>query len=276
MLGLTEMGEIKEQLAEEAAADAEAEMVAAQSSSAQGPQEVAEPKFSLTNLKRTRSPYCRTMGSASSYLMPLISAVKPCTSSISAFIMRISPHIIRSRNAAMKPFSPDSAKKSPTVCHTCSKGTHMRLLLVEDDRLLADGLTSQLERRDSAWIPPPPPEKRRRWPIEEHDLNEVLGNLLDNAGKWSARFVELGLQEDGKGFAITVEDDGPGIPPDALDTLGTRGLRLDEQTPGHGLGLAIVREIADRYGGILNFRSGSTGGFKATVHFPGTTGGIRQ
>jgi signal transduction histidine kinase len=118
--------------------------------------------------------------------------------------------------------------------------------------------------------------EERRWPVEEHDLNEVLGNLLDNAGKWSARFVELGLQEDGKGFTITVADDGPGIPPDALDTLGTRGLRLDEQTPGHGLGLAIVREITARYGGTLNFSSGSTGGFKATVHFPGTTGGIRQ
>lgn len=118
--------------------------------------------------------------------------------------------------------------------------------------------------------------EERRWPIEEHDLNEVLGNLLDNAGKWSARFIELGLEEDGQGFTITVEDDGPGIPPGALDTLGTRGLRLDEQTPGHGLGLAIVREITERYGGTLNFSSGSTGGFKTTVHFPGTTGGIRQ
>lgn len=118
--------------------------------------------------------------------------------------------------------------------------------------------------------------EERRWPIEEHDLNEVLGNLLDNAGKWSARFVELNLKEDGQGFTITVEDDGPGTPPEALDTLGTRGLRLDEQTPGHGLGLAIVREITERYGGTLKFSSGSIGGLKATVHFPGTTGGIRQ
>eukprot|EP00903_Cladosiphon_okamuranus_P004879 g4877.t1 len=106
--------------------------------------------------------------------------------------------------------------------------------------------------------------EERRWPIEEHDLNEVLGNLLDNAGKWSTRFVELGLYEDRQEFTITVEDDGPGIPPDALDTLGTRGLRLDEQTPGHGLGLAIVREITERYGGTLNFCSGSIGGLKAT------------
>jgi len=118
--------------------------------------------------------------------------------------------------------------------------------------------------------------EERRWPIEEHDLNEVLGNLLDNAGKWSARFVELGLEEDGQGFTVTVEDDGPGIPPDALDTLGTRGLRLDEQTPGHGLGLAIVREITERYSGTLNFSSGSNGGLKATIYFPGKTRGISQ
>ncbi|SNC65173.1 Signal transduction histidine kinase [Marinobacter sp. es.048] len=115
--------------------------------------------------------------------------------------------------------------------------------------------------------------EERRWPIEEHDLNEVLGNLLDNAGKWSARFVELSLKEDVNGLTISVEDDGPGAPPDALPTLGTRGLRLDEQTPGHGLGLAIAREITERYGGTLNFSTGSIGGLKATVCFPGTSGG---
>ncbi|NIV33519.1 MAG: GHKL domain-containing protein, partial [Anaerolineae bacterium] len=90
--------------------------------------------------------------------------------------------------------------------------------------------------------------EERRWPLEEHDLNEVLGNLLDNGGKWSQKTVELSLLEENGRMTIVVEDDGPGVRPDSLPSLGVRGLRLDEQTPGHGLGLAIVREITERYG----------------------------
>ncbi|GGC60826.1 ATP-binding protein [Marinobacter halophilus] len=107
-----------------------------------------------------------------------------------------------------------------------------------------------------------------RWPVEQHDLNEILGNLLDNAGKWSARCVELQLTSRDNGATITVADDGPGVPIDQLSSLGTRGVRLDEQTPGHGLGLAIVREIAERYGGCLEFSNGRNGGLKAQVYFP--------
>lgn len=118
--------------------------------------------------------------------------------------------------------------------------------------------------------------EERRWPIEEHDLNEVLGNLLDNAGKWSTRFVELSLEEDGHGFTITVVDDGSGAPADALDSLGTRGVRLDEQTPGHGLGLAIAREITERYSGTLTFSAGSHGGLKATICFSEPDGDNRR
>ncbi|MDL0431471.1 ATP-binding protein [Marinobacter sp. TBZ242] len=108
-----------------------------------------------------------------------------------------------------------------------------------------------------------------RWPIEEHDLNEILGNLVDNAGKWSRRSSVLSLTETGDQMIIAVEDDGPGVNADALSTLGTRGVRLDEQTPGHGLGLAIAREITERYSGSLTFSTGSQGGLKATVCFPG-------
>lgn len=107
-----------------------------------------------------------------------------------------------------------------------------------------------------------------RWPVEQHDLNEILGDLLDNAGKWSERCVELQLAEQDNGAMITVADDGPGVPVNQLPTLGTRGMRLDEQTPGHGLGLAIVREIAERYGGHLEFNTGRDGGLKAHVYFP--------
>ncbi|CAM3852214.1 sensor histidine kinase [Vreelandella rituensis] len=104
-----------------------------------------------------------------------------------------------------------------------------------------------------------------RWPIEEHDLNEILGNLLDNAGKWSSRCVELSLKEDRKQMQIVVSDDGPGVAEDAIGKLGKRGLRLDEQTPGHGLGLAIVYDIVQRYEGQADFSRSISNGLKVQI-----------
>ncbi|MBE0485393.1 ATP-binding protein [Marinobacter sp.] len=112
-----------------------------------------------------------------------------------------------------------------------------------------------------------------RWPVEQHDLNEILGNLLDNAGKWAQECVELQLAEQDNDAVIAVVDDGPGVPEQQLSSLGTRGVRLDEQTPGHGLGLAIVREITHRYGGHLKLGSGPTGGLTAHIHFPKSDAG---
>lgn len=106
-----------------------------------------------------------------------------------------------------------------------------------------------------------------RWPIEEHDLNEILGNLIDNAGKWSTRCVELSLEQSSGVTRIVVTDDGPGVEESELANLGQRGLRLDEQIPGHGLGLAIVREIVARYGGDISFSTGSSGGLRVVIEF---------
>lgn len=106
-----------------------------------------------------------------------------------------------------------------------------------------------------------------RWPIEEHDLNEILGNLLDNAGKWSTRCVELSLEESNDLTQVVVTDDGPGVEAGEVANLGQRGLRLDEQTPGHGLGLAIVRDIVARYEGQTSFMTGSNGGLRVVVEF---------
>lgn len=107
-----------------------------------------------------------------------------------------------------------------------------------------------------------------RWPVEEHDLNEILGNLLDNAGKWAAHQVSLNLTQKDAKLILEVRDDGPGVEPDNLRALGTRGLRLDEQTPGHGLGLAIVRDILAGYGGTLHFTSPPSQGLIARVELP--------
>ncbi|WP_029653522.1 sensor histidine kinase [Marinobacter daepoensis] len=104
-----------------------------------------------------------------------------------------------------------------------------------------------------------------RWPVEEQDLNEVLGNLLDNAGKWASRCVELSLHQHERRMRITVIDDGPGVSEEDLAQLGKRGLRLDQQTPGHGLGLAIVRDIVARYGGHVRFELASGAGLQVVV-----------
>jgi len=109
--------------------------------------------------------------------------------------------------------------------------------------------------------------EERRWPIEEQDLSEIIGNLLDNAGKWSSTCVELSLSEANEHMIIVVGDDGPGVEQDTVGELGKRGLRLDEQTPGHGLGLAIVCDIVDRYSGQTNFSHSHLGGLKVDVSF---------
>ena len=107
-----------------------------------------------------------------------------------------------------------------------------------------------------------------RWPVDEHDLNEILGNLLDNAGKWSARWVELTLDENNGQLEVVVSDDGVGVSESARSQLGTRGLRLDEQIPGHGLGLAIVHTIVERYHGQVHYSASKAGGLTAIVVVP--------
>lgn len=111
-----------------------------------------------------------------------------------------------------------------------------------------------------------------RWPIEEQDLNEVLGNLLDNAGKWATQLVDVTLAEYDDCLHLCVRDDGAGVDATTLPQLGTRGLRLDEQTPGHGLGLAIVSEIVARYRGRIRFSSSEQGGLTVEISLPDRNG----
>jgi signal transduction histidine kinase len=108
-----------------------------------------------------------------------------------------------------------------------------------------------------------------RVPFDQEDLLELLGNLLDNAAKWARARVRVSLHWRGS-LRILVEDDGPGVGPEAAEVLSTRGGRLDESIPGHGLGLSIVRDIARVHGGRVDFgRSEFLGGFASTVELPG-------
>lgn len=93
----------------------------------------------------------------------------------------------------------------------------------------------------------------------EGDLMEVVGNLLDNACKWCVRRVRIRVVGEG-GLAIRVEDDGPGIPSGRREALLERGARADELAPGHGIGLAVVRELCLAYGGRLGIEDSPLGG----------------
>jgi two-component system, OmpR family, sensor histidine kinase PhoQ len=106
------------------------------------------------------------------------------------------------------------------------------------------------------------------------DLMELLGNLLDNACKWCAMQVRVGVSTDEKAspkqrLRIVVEDDGPGISEADRARVLQRGVRADEKVPGHGLGLSMVRETVDLYGGGLSIEQSELGGARITLALPG-------
>ena len=103
---------------------------------------------------------------------------------------------------------------------------------------------------------------------EVQDLEEMLGNLMDNACKWAKRRVEIRCRLDKDRLLLSVEDDGPGIPEAQYETVMQRGAKLDYSTPGHGQGLGIVRDIADLYGGYLRLSKSKLGGLKAELDLP--------
>jgi signal transduction histidine kinase len=106
-------------------------------------------------------------------------------------------------------------------------------------------------------------------PWDREDLLELLGNLLDNACKWADAEVQLSLAQESEGYRLWVDDDGPGIAPERRDEVLGRGTRLDEQVAGHGLGLGIVRDMVDAWGGSLSLEDGPLGGLRVSVRLPG-------
>ena len=105
-------------------------------------------------------------------------------------------------------------------------------------------------------------------PWDREDLLELLGNLLDNACKWADAEVRLSVSETPRGYLLAVEDDGPGIPQAQRDQVFSRGARLDEQRVGHGLGLGIVRDIVEVWGGVLQLQESELGGLKVLIELP--------
>jgi signal transduction histidine kinase len=103
---------------------------------------------------------------------------------------------------------------------------------------------------------------------DAQDLEEMLGNLLDNACKWGRSRVRVSGSSDGGHLRLAVEDDGPGIAPADREEVLLRGRRLDEATVGTGLGLAIVRDLAELYHGSLELTRSGLGGLRATLDLP--------
>jgi two-component system sensor histidine kinase PhoQ len=107
------------------------------------------------------------------------------------------------------------------------------------------------------------------YPAEQGDLYEILGNLLDNAWKWSSSRIVVKVEE-GDALSVTVADDGPGIPDDQTEAVLDRGIRADQRgdVPGQGIGLAVVREIVGLYGGSLRLGRSALGGAEIVVSLP--------
>jgi signal transduction histidine kinase len=103
---------------------------------------------------------------------------------------------------------------------------------------------------------------------ELQDLEQMLGNLLDNACKWATRQVDLRVADNASGILICVEDDGPGLSDELKVHALQRGKRLDEKSPGDGLGLSIVKELAELYRGELRLGDAPAGGLAVTLVLP--------
>ena len=110
-------------------------------------------------------------------------------------------------------------------------------------------------------------------PVEEVDLAEILGNLLDNARKWARTEVTITAWSVAGDVQLAIGDDGPGVSESDRDLAMRRGARLDESVPGSGLGLSITRAAVEAYGGKMALEGSSAGGLRVLLRFPGNQGG---
>jgi signal transduction histidine kinase len=112
--------------------------------------------------------------------------------------------------------------------------------------------------------------------VQREDLDEMLGNLLDNACKWGRARVRVtahqGRHDASSGtyefVEVTVDDDGRGLPEEMREAVLQRGVRADEAAPGSGLGLAIVRDLVEVYGGTVSLEASPEGGLRARLRLP--------
>jgi signal transduction histidine kinase len=104
--------------------------------------------------------------------------------------------------------------------------------------------------------------------VQREDLDEMLGNLLDNACKWGRAHVTIGASTTDTAVDVIVDDDGCGLEEQMREAVLQRGVRADEAAPGSGLGLAIVSDLADVYGGAITLEASPEGGLRARLRLP--------
>jgi signal transduction histidine kinase len=112
------------------------------------------------------------------------------------------------------------------------------------------------------------PERSLYVRAQREDLDEMLGNLLDNACKWARSRVKVDSAVEAGFILVTVDDDGPGLAPAMREAVLTRGVRADQAAPGTGLGLAIVSDLASVYGGAIRLDASPLGGLRAELRLP--------
>lgn len=126
-------------------------------------------------------------------------------------------------------------------------------------------LTLHTERGLTIDVNVPPDHCVRAQP---EDVDEMLGNLLDNACKWARARVRITASAADGWISIWVDDDGTGLAASMREAVLQRGVRADEAAPGSGFGLAIVRELAELYGGTIALDQSALGGLRATLRLP--------
>jgi two-component system, OmpR family, sensor histidine kinase PhoQ len=117
-------------------------------------------------------------------------------------------------------------------------------------------------------------ERESQFVGDRGDFTELLGNLVDNACKWCRSHVRVTVAIDSQAqsrerLQLVVEDDGPGISEEDRARVLQRGVRTDESVPGHGLGLAMVHDTVDLYGGSLSIDASPLGGARFSLRLPG-------
>lgn len=106
--------------------------------------------------------------------------------------------------------------------------------------------------------------------VPREDLDELLGNVLDNACKWARSHIVIESEQSGDALVVSVDDDGPGLPAEMREKVLQRGVRADEKAAGSGLGLAIVRDLAELYQGSIALGESPLGGLRAALTLPRT------
>jgi signal transduction histidine kinase len=176
------------------------------------------------------------------------------TAEIDRMRRQIDYHLAQARagaSAATAGTRADVGASAAALLRTMARVHADRKLLFSDEKLSLRDETTSLHVR-----------------VESQDLDEMLGNVLDNACKWAASQVRVSAERRGASIVITVDDDGPGLAPAMRDAVLSRGVRADESAPGSGLGLAIVRELAVLYGGAIELSTSPLGGLRAELTLP--------